>query len=187
MISITDKTLKDLEFNTVLQTISGKCNTEIGKQKALEIEPLKSKEILMDVLTQTSEYLSSFSNNNAIPNHGFENCTNDIKFLSIEDSFLEVGSFRKIATISETVNTLLVFLKKFNDYYPKLNAKATQVEYTKYIIQKIDEVVDKYGEIKDNASPDLLNIRRDMNVVRGKVNQSFGMALSQYNSLGYLD
>ena len=187
MISITDKTLKDLEFNTVLQTISERCNTDIGKQKALEIVPFKEKEILMNNLMQTSEYLSSFTNNNAIPNHGFENVTNDIKFLSIEDSFLEVGSFRKIATLSDTVNTMLLFLKKFHDYYPKLNEKATQIEYTKFIIQKIDEVVDKYGEIKDNASPDLINIRRDMNVVRGKVNQSFGQALSQYNSLGYLD
>ena len=187
MISITDKTLQDLEFNTVLQTISERCNTEIGKEKALEIVPFKDKVTLMNALLQTSEYLSSFSNNNAIPNHGFDNLTNDIKFLAIEDSYLEVGSFRKIATLSETVNVLLLFLKKFNDYYPKLNAKALQVEYTKYIIQKIDEVVDKYGEIKNNASPDLVNIRRDMNLVRGKVNQSFGQAMSQYNSLGYLD
>jgi DNA mismatch repair protein MutS2 len=187
MISITDKTLQDLEFNTILQTISERCNTEIGKQKALEIVPFKDKETLMNALLQTSEYLSSFSNNNAIPNHGFDNLTNDLKFLAIEDSFLEVGSFRKIATLSETVNVLLLFLKKFHDYYPKLNEKAAQVEYTKYIIQKIDEVVDKFGEIKNNASPDLINIRRDMSEVRGKVNQSFGQAMSQYNSLGYLD
>jgi DNA mismatch repair protein MutS2 len=170
-----------------LQTVSDACNTEIGKQKALEIVPFNNKENLMNALLQTSEYLSSFTNNNAIPNHGFDNITNDIKFLAIEDSFLEVGSFRKIATLSETVNVLLVFLKKFHDYYPKLNERATQVEYTKYIIQKIDEIVDKYGEIKDNASPDLINIRRDMSLVRGKVNQSFGQAMSQYNSLGYLD
>ena len=187
MISITDKTLQDLEFNTVLQTISERCNTEIGKQKALEIIPFKDKEVLMNALLQTSEYLSSFSNNNAIPNHGFDNLTNDLKFLAIEDSFLEVSSFRKIATLSETVNVLLLFFKKFHDYYPKLNEKAAQVEYTNFIIQKIDEVVDKYGEIKDNASPDLINIRRDMNLVRGKVNQSFGQAMTQYNSLGYLD
>jgi DNA mismatch repair protein MutS2 len=187
MISITKKTLQDLEFNTVLQTISDRCSTEIGKQKALEIVPFTDKEILMDALLQTSEYLSSFSNNNAIPNHGFDNLTNDLKFLAIEDSFLEVGSFRKIATLSETVNVLLLFLKKFHDYYPKLYDKASQVEYTKFIIQKIDEIVDKYGEIKDNASIDLANIRREMNLVRGKVNQSFGQAMSQYNLLGYLD
>jgi DNA mismatch repair protein MutS2 len=187
MISITDKTLQDLEFNTILETISAICNTEIGKEKALQITPFKDKDTLMNALLQTSEYVSSFTNNNAIPNHGFDNISNDLKMLGIEDSFLEVGSFRKMATLSETVNVLLLFLKKFNDYYPKLNERALQVEYTKYIIQKIDEVVDKYGVIKDNASPDLINIRRDMSVVRGKVNQSFGQAMSQYNSLGYLD
>src|SRR5690606_5796612 len=50
-----------------------------------------------------------------------------------------------------------------------------------------DEIVDKYGEIKDNASPDLQEIRRNMNAIRGKVNQSFGVALTQYHGLGYLD
>ena len=187
MIAITEKTLQDLQFPTVLETLSDICNTDIGKEKALKITPFKEKETLMEALLQTSEYVSSFQNNNAIPNHGFDAITHEIKFLGIEDSFLEVGSFRKIATLSATSNFLLNFLKKFEDYYPNLNARAARVVYTKNIITLIDEVVDKYGEIKDNASPDLLNIRRNMNVVRGKVNQSFGVALSQYNSLGYLD
>ncbi len=187
MISITEKTLQDLQFPTVLETLSAICNTDIGKQKALEITPFKDKESLMEALLQTSEYVSSFQNNNAIPNHGFDAITHEIKFLAIEDSFLEVGSFRKIANLSSTVNFLLNFLRKFHDYYPNLNNRASRVELTKDIITMVDEVVDKYGEIKDNASPDLLNIRRDMNVVRGKVNQSFGVALTQYNSLGYLD
>ena len=187
MIAITEKTLQDLQFPTVLETLSDICNTDIGKEKALKITPFKEKETLMEALLQTSEYVSSFQNNNAIPNHGFDAITHEIKFLGIEDSFLEVGSFRKIATLSATSNFLLNFLKKFEDYYPNLNARATRVEYTKNIITLIDEVVDKYGEIKDNASPDLLNIRRNMNVVRGRVNQSFGEALSQYNGLGYLD
>ena len=187
MISITEKTLQDLQFPTVLETISSICNTDIGKQKALEIVPFKEKEMLMTALMQTSEYLSSYQNNNAIPNHGFDAISYEIKFLGIEDSFLEVGSFRKIASISETSNVLLQFFKKFEDYYPYLNGKASQIEYTKEIIKLIDEVVDKYGEIRDNASPDLQHIRREMNTVRGKVNQSFGIALTQYNSLGYLD
>ncbi|MFV8355174.1 endonuclease MutS2 [Flavobacterium sp. XS1P32] len=187
MISITEKTLQDLQFPTVLETISTICNTDIGKEKALEITPFKDKDSLMRALLQTSEYVSSFQNNNAIPNHGFDAITHEIKFLAIEDSFLEVNSFRKIATISSTVNFLLTFLRKFEDYYPNLNLRANQVELTKDIIIMVDDVVDKYGEIKDNASPDLLNIRRGMNAIRGKVNQSFGTALTHYNSLGYLD
>ena len=187
MISITEKTLQDLEFNTVLETIASRCNTDIGEAKAMAITPFKNKEELLINLKQTSEYLSSFSNNNAIPNHGFENINYELKFLAIEDSFLEVGSFKKIANLSETAIALIQFLKKFEDYYPNLYQKASQIDIVKLIIQRIDEVVDKFGIIKDNASPDLVDIRRNINVVRGKINQSFGMALSQYNSLGYLD
>lgn len=187
MISITEKTLQDLEFNTVLGTIAGRCNTDIGEAKAMAITPFKNKEELLVNLKQTSEYLSSFSNNNAIPNHGFENINYELKFLAIEDSFLEVGSFKKIANLSETAITLIQYLKKFEDYYPNLYQKASQIDIVKLIIQRIDEVVDKFGIIKDNASPNLIDIRRNINVVRGKINQSFGMALSQYNSLGYLD
>jgi len=187
MISITEKTLQDLQFPTVLETISDGCNTDIGKEKALQIKPFRNKEELMQSLMQTSEYVSSFQNNNAIPNHGFDAITHEIKFLAIEDSFLEVGSFRKIANLSATTNVLLNFLKKFDDYYPNLNARASRVELTKDIITAIDAIVDKYGEIKDNASPALAGIRQNMNLVRGKVNQSFGLALTQYNGLGYLD
>lgn len=187
MISITEKTLQDLQFPTVLETISDGCNTDIGKEKALQIKPFRNKEELMQSLMQTSEYVSSFQNNNAIPNHGFDAITHEIKFLAIEDSFLEVGSFRKIANLSATTNVLLNFLKKFDDYYPNLNARASRVELTKDIISSIDAIVDKYGEIKDNASPALSGIRQNMNLVRGKVNQSFGVALTQYNGLGYLD
>ncbi|KAF2337048.1 endonuclease MutS2 [Flavobacterium daemonense] len=187
MISITEKTLQDLQFPTVLETISAGCNTDIGKEKALKITPFRDKETLMQSLMQTSEYVSSFQNNNAIPNHGFDAITHEIKFLAIEDSFLEVGSFRKIANLSATTNVLLNFLKKFDDYYPNINARASRVELTKDIITAIDAIVDKYGEIKDNASPALASIRQNMNLVRGKVNQSFGVALTQYNGLGYLD
>ncbi|WP_417941658.1 endonuclease MutS2 [Flavobacterium sp. RS13.1] len=187
MISITEKTLQDLQFPTVLETISDGCNTDIGKEKALQIKPFRDKETLMQALMQTSEYVSSFENNNAIPNHGFDAISHEIKFLAIEDSFLEVGSFRKIANLSATTNVLLNFLRKFDDYYPNLNARASRVELTKDIITSIDAIVDKYGEIKDNASPTLSGIRQNMNLVRGKVNQSFGVALTQYNGLGYLD
>ncbi|MFK7031037.1 endonuclease MutS2 [Flavobacterium oreochromis] len=187
MISINNKTLQDLEFQTVLETISEYCITEIGVKKTLNITPYKNKEELMEVLLQTSEYRSSFDNNNALPSHNFEPIINELKFLAIEDSFLEASSFKKIHSLAENTNVLLNFLKKFDDYYPALYRKASQITITKEITKSIETVFDKYGEIKDDATPTLLEIRRNMNLVRGKVNQSFGMALTQYNSLGYLD
>jgi len=187
MKSIHHKTLQDLEFAAVLETISELCTTEMGKEYALEIEPFPNQEILEDNLAQTNEYNSSFTNNNVIPNHYFDAITNEIKFLKIEDSYLDASSFKKIATLVTTSNELIQYLKKFQDYYPKLNQKSSSLEVNKIILQKIDQVLDKYGEIKDNASVDLQIIRQNINIVRGKINQSFGVALQQYNNLGYLD
>jgi len=187
MISITEKTIEDLQFPTIKETISTLCVTAIGKEKALDIKPIRNKSDLMLSLWQTSEYVSSFSNNNIIPNHGFESIEHEIKFLGIQNSSLEVNSFRKIASISDTSNVLCLFFKKFTEYYPNLNLRSNKVEYTRTIIECIDQIVDKYGEVKNNASPALSEIRKRISIVRGKVNQSFGSALSQYNSLGYLD
>ena len=39
--------------------------------------------MLLLELFQTSEYVASYSNNNAIPNHGFETITKDLHFLSL--------------------------------------------------------------------------------------------------------
>ncbi len=187
MTSINKKTLQDLEFNTVLETVSALCVTEAGKEAAMEIGPYKTEEATIQSLKQTSEYVSSFTNNNIIPNHYFDGINYELKFLGIEDSFLEVSSFKKIFTLTETTLALLVYLKKFEEYYPNLYQEAIELPLEKSILKEIENVLDKYGEIKDNASLDLMNIRKNINLVRGKINQSFGSALSQYNSAGYLD
>ncbi len=187
MKPISGKTLQDLEFSTILEQISANCLTELGKEKALEIQPFTNRELLIEELYQTSEYLASFSNQNAIPSHYFDAINYELKLLRIEDSFLEAPGFKKITTLVETSNSLIVFLKKFQEYYPYLYKKTTMTIPNKVILQKIEQVLDKYGEIKDTASVELKSIRQSMQMVRGKINQSFGMALQQYNSAGYLD
>jgi len=187
MTSINNKTLQDLEFNTVLSFVSSLCVTESGKDKAMEIVPFKTKEQTLHALKQTSEYLASFTNNNVIPNHYFDAIDYELKFLGIEDSFLEISSFKKIYNLTETTSNLIAYFKKFSDYYPHLAEDNAALTLEKSILKEIENVLDKYGEIKDNASVDLLSIRKSINLIRGKINQSFGFALSQYNSAGYLD
>src|SRR5690554_249832 len=113
MRGIHTKTITDLEFHTVLQAVSQFCMTDVAKAKAIEIRPYQNKEALMDVLHQTSEYLSSFDNENTFPNHTFEDITPRLHFLAIEDSYLDAEEFKKMAELSKTANVLLLFLKKF--------------------------------------------------------------------------
>lgn len=184
---IHQKTLQDLEFATVLDRVAEFCITDLGKEQALHITPFTDREALMAALRQTSEYTSSFSNNNSLPSHQFDAILHELQFLRIENSVLEASSFKKIAHLLVTTNTMLVFLKKFEDYYPHLLHSSAALTVNKSILQKIDQVLDKYGEVKDQASLDLMQIRRSMLGLRGKINQSFGAALAQYATSGYLD
>ncbi|WP_448822667.1 endonuclease MutS2 [Capnocytophaga sp.] len=181
------KTLEDLEFPTVLSHLSDLCFTELGKKYALRIKPFDNQESLLLALNQTNEYLSSFDNNNTIPSHYCESITSEIKLLSIENALLEVSSIRKIHRISEVVNTQILFFKKFKTLYPTLFETADSIEYTTELLNAIDKVLDKYGEIKNEASPTLGNIRRELSALKGKLNESFNRALAEYNTADYLD
>jgi len=55
MQQIHSKTLQDLEFDTVLNQLSARCNTELGKVAAQSVQPLLDETYLMDLLGQTSE------------------------------------------------------------------------------------------------------------------------------------
>lgn len=187
MQQIHPKTLQDLEFPTVLNQIALRCNTELGKADALNIVPSKQKEELMHVLGETSEYLASFSNDNRIPNHGFDQINSELGLLKIDNSTLEIAGFRKIGGICKTVAIHQKFFKKFKEYYPLLFEKIDALELQPDILGAIDEVIDKFGEIKDSASTELRHIRTQINEVRGKINQSFGAALGRYQSLDFLD
>src|SRR5690606_40863926 len=114
----------DLEFQTVLQAVAELCATDMGREKALQIKPFQHKEELLDVLDQTSEYLSSFENDNTFPNHNFTDLREQVKFLAIEESYLDAEVLKELSELSKTANTLLLFLKKFHDYYPKLYKKS---------------------------------------------------------------
>lgn len=187
MIKIASKSLTDLEFPAVCQQISEFCITRMGTEKALEIKPYSTGKKVIFGLDQTNEYVKSYMQDSRIPNHGFDSIYHEIKMLGIEGSVLELGSFRKVSGLSETANSHIKFFNKYKELYPSLFETTETVEYTKAITSQIDEVIDKYGEVKDEASPLLLNTRRAMNLVKGKINSSFNAALSTYNQSGYLD
>ena len=187
MIKISSRSLDDLEFPVVCEQISELCITGQGKEKALNIQPYPSYSKTIFGLDQTNEYIKSKTQDQAIPNHGFDSIQSEIKLLGIEGSVVEIGGFRKISAIAETVNSHLKFFKKFAEIYPALSETVEHIEFDLTLTEKINEIIDRFGEMKDDASPLLQDLRRSINAVKGKINTSFNSALSNYISYGYLD
>ena len=187
MIQIHEKTLKDLEFQTVLDQVSELAITSLGRSDIEAIVPYNDRSAIEKSLIFTNEFLSSFYNDNRIPNHGFESISKEIQLLGIENSTLETRSFKNLVSISLTVNGILKFLKKFKELYPRLYQKSSYIDITTHLIDEIDSVIDRFGEVKDDASDNLFQLRKSINSVRGKINQSFTKAINTYHNLDYLD
>ena len=187
MIKISQKTLDDLEFDAVVAHIAAFSVTKLGKAKVQQLKPYENQKDAVHMLDLTHEFISSFENENRIPNHGFDAITEELKLLRIENKFLEVEQFRKIASLSITTNVLLKFFKKFQEYYPLLFERSEQLEKTSLISDQINSIIDKHGEIRNDASETLYSLRKSIQSVRTKINTSFNAALSHYNSADYLD
>ncbi len=181
------KVLDDLEFTSVLHEVAVRCNTDLGKQGAQEIEPLEGIEAITKSLKYTAEYLSSFESENTIPNHGFESVNQELSLLKIENTTIEISGFQKIASICKTVALHLKFFKKFKTYYPLLCTETEKIKLQKEVPSEIDSVINRFGEINDKASDKLFNLRRQINDIKGKIGQSFASALNTYHSSDYLD
>ena len=187
MIKISKKTLQDLEFESVIQQVAFHNVTTLGKAEILATLPFSNREGIIEALQLTNEFVSSFDNENRIPNHGFDAITAELKLIRIENNYLEIDGFRRIASICVTTNILLKFFKKFHEYYPLLHKTSLQLEANTEIPEAINSVVDKFGEIRNDASDTLYGLRKSIQAVRTKINTSFNSALSMYNSADYLD
>jgi len=187
MVYIPAKTFEDLEFTEVLSQISQFAITPMAKELILKTIPIDENEDKIRSLLLTSEYKSSFENENRIPNHGFESLVKSFQLLKIENSVLDIESFRNIASTSETVNKLLLFFKKFKSYYPNLFDLGSEIEINKGLKKEVDSIIDRFGEINNNASDTLYTIRKKSQEVRSRIGLSFNKSLNHYNNLEYLD
>ena len=184
---IPKKTLEDLEYHEVLSQVAVFAITEMGTKACLATQPLPDTPELHQQLQAVFEFHASFENDNRIPNHGFDDLSTSIKMLQIENSVLEIQAFRAIGASSETVNTLLIFFKKFKTYYPTLFDWGKGMAVNKEIKKEVDHVIDRFGEVRNNASEDLSRIRKQINQLKGRIGQSFNKALSHYTQQDYLD
>ena len=187
MKKISEKSITDLEFDIVLEQAAARCATELGKSSLLSLRPHTSLSRVKIEMERVNEYNQSFSSEHNIPNHGFESIDKALSLLSIENSKIEIELFQHIAHLSKTVQTLLRFFKKAKLFFPQLHIFGENIPIEKSIPKEVDRVIDRFGEVRNQASESLAVLRKQMDQVRGKISQSFGSAMSKYQSSGFLD
>jgi len=185
-VQILQDHLNELEFPKLLEEITPYAYSPRVAEKISNIKPLPQKEAEF-LLKKTSEFLSSYESENYIPFDEYEDIEEPLKLMLIENFRLEASAFLRIRKITEQIGKLQSFFPKFSENFPNLEEEIKGLEFRKEIIDKISAVFNRFGEVKNEASPLLKEIRESISIAKKNIQENFNKSLNHYAQQDFLD
>lgn len=172
-------------FDKIREILKNKCLSNMGKEYADKMKFLTRKERIEERLQQTVEFMRIQTEADSFPSQYFFDVRESVKRIRLEGTYLEENELFDLRRSLETIRDVLRFLQ--NDEvdnegnpiirYPALRNLAGDVPAFPQLIQRIDGILDKYGKIKDTASPELQQIRHDLLTVTNSISKSLNNIL----------
>jgi len=176
-----------LEFDKIESLLAAHCRSEYAIEKAKQLRIHTRIEFIETELKQTYEYKQLLQNSIYFPNDPVFNLSKELKMLSIPGAVLsgdELVEIRKLAELMK--NIFRWFDAERRNGYTGLLKIIEGTYYEKAIVEMIDVVLDENGQVKDNASDELRNIRMNLYRKRNELRRMFDKIISKLNKQGYL-
>lgn len=158
-----------LEFDKIRSFLVGKCLTPAGKELALSLVPFQNDTDLNLNLDETTEMAEILKFEEPFPLQRLDDTETMLRQVSTKGTYLAAESLLKFKIFLEICGRLRRYVKNKVDKYPLLVSYLTEIKLTPDIIDAIEKAIDKTGEIRDSASPELRRIRIEKGSTRSKV------------------
>ena len=176
-----------LEFDKIKNLLHEKCRFEYAKSKAEDLRIHTRKEFIDRDLKQSHEFRQLLQNAIYFPNDYILNLSRELRLLNIEGAVLsgeQLVSLRKLALSIESI--FRWFDAERRVAYPGLAEVIAGTHYEKAILSLVNNVIDENGNVKDNASEELLAIRMGLYRKRNELRKAFDRIIGKLNKQGYL-
>lgn len=118
-----------------------------------------------------------------------------MKRIRVEGLYMDESELFDLRRSLETIRDVVRFLRQTDDEedeeahspYPALYELAGEVMVFPMLIARINDILDKFGKVKDNASPELLRIRRELAATTGSISRSLNSILRTAQAEGYVE
>jgi DNA mismatch repair protein MutS2 len=176
-----------LEFSKIKEFLMLKCKTQLAKEIAENLRIHTVKEFIDIELQQSHEYKTLLQTGQYFPNDFINNISKDLKLLSIPGAMLSGEQFIEIKKLCQNAeNIFRWFDADRRSAWVALEKIIANSYYEKNIKQSIEEVLDEYGVVRDNATPELQKIRMSLYRKRAELRKVFDRILSKLQKGGCL-
>ncbi len=140
------------------------------------------------LLNQTAEFTQIFSDEDQFPIGHFIDVREPLTRIRLEGRFMEEKElFELKRSLSSIIDITNFFSKKENDEYPYLKEKVKEVMVFPFLIKQIDSILNKHGKMKDNASPELFRIKKEIRSKQSSISGRLNTILKQIKQSGFTD
>jgi DNA mismatch repair protein MutS2 len=175
-----------LEFDKIKALLTEHCKSEFAKTKAMDLRIHTKKEFIETELQQTHEFKLIHLNTQYFPNDYVLNLSKDLKLLSIPGAVLLSDQFVQIRKLAVSIQSIFRwFDNERRIAYPALSKVIEDTYYEKAILEMLNEVLDEYGNVKDNATEELQKIRLALFKKRNELRRVFERVVARLNKAGY--
>lgn len=182
-----DSALVQLEFDKIKALLVEHCRTAYAKEKAEELRIHTRKEFIDLELQQSNEYKLLVQHGQYFPNDHVLNLSRELKLLGIPGAVLSGENFVLVRKLAESLQSIFRWFD--NDRrlaYPALSQVIADTYYEKAILEMINEVLDESGNIRDNASEELMRIRMSLYKRRNELRRLFDRIVQKLSKSGYV-
>jgi len=150
-------------FDKIRELLKARCLCNLGQELVDGICFNSNFEQLTTDLSLVSEFVSIIQEMENFPTSYYFDLREALVKIRIEGRFLEVDELFDLKRSLETISGIVRFLKQTKEeQFPCLKRLLSGVQVYPYVIERIDVILNKYGKIKDNASPELSRIRKEL-------------------------
>lgn len=184
-------------FDEIRGLLKQRCLSTLGKEMVDKLSLNSDVDVINEQLEQTREFRILMQTEEELPLQYFFDVRETVSRLRLEGTHLDEGELFDLRRSLETIAKIVAVLNRNSSEddeeeertypYPALQRLTNDVMTFPQLIMRIDQILDKYGKIKDNASPTLLTIRRELAKTEGSISRTLYNILRSAQSDGLVD
>lgn len=176
-----------LGFDRIKEMVAAECANGLAERMAREMAFESRHDRIVRDLAQVAEFRQILLLDNGFPTQDFTDMTAVLNSLRVGNTFMELKELFDLKCSLHTIGDCVKFFvrEEAKEKYPQLAELSTHIAFDPQLLRTLDKTLDEKGEIYDNASETLLDIRRQISRKRGEVDAQLGRSLSRAKREGW--
>ncbi len=179
-------------FDQIRGRLTALCLCSLGEGLVRDMAFSVSFDDIRRQVKQTMEFVRILKEED-FPDQNFFDVRPSLKRIRIQNTCLDVEELFNLQRSLATIDNIVTFLHRCQDEentipsLPHLYGLTADVKTYPQMVRRIDQILDKYGHVKDTASPELLQIRRELASTAGSVSRALQNILKSAKGEGLID